>query len=334
MSPARPAQGREARQAHRAARPGARRRLRLDEGRQLAGGAARSRRRSSADVRAHLEAENAYTAAMLAATEPLQATMFEEMKGRIKEDDASVPSPDGPFDYYCRYETGAQHPIHARRPRGGGDGEEVLLDEDAEAKGKAYLPGRRRRPQPRPRPLRLGRGRAGLGGTTASWSRTWRPARCCPSRSRARTGDFAFSPDSRVAVLDLARRERPAGQGLPPARARRAATTCWSMRSRTTASSSASGVTASRRLHRHRRRQPGDQRGAADPGRRSRPPRPCVVEPRTRGRALRPRALGRPLRHPHQRRRRHRLQAGRRRRGRRPGPGALARLGRPPAGPL
>ncbi len=91
-----------------------------------------------ADVKAHLEAENAYTKAMLASTEALQETLFQEMKGRIKEDDASVPSPDGPFDYYWRYETGAQHPIHARRPRGGGD-ETILLDEDADAKGKAYF---------------------------------------------------------------------------------------------------------------------------------------------------------------------------------------------------
>ncbi|HZC17404.1 MAG TPA: S9 family peptidase [Caulobacteraceae bacterium] len=91
-----------------------------------------------ADVKAHLEAENAYTKAMLAATEPLQATMFAEMKGRIKEDDASVPSPDGPWDYYWRYETGAQHPIHARQPRGGGE-ETILVDEDALSKGHAYF---------------------------------------------------------------------------------------------------------------------------------------------------------------------------------------------------
>ena len=90
------------------------------------------------DVKTHLEAENAYTKAMLAATEPLQQAMFAEMKGRIKEDDASVPSPDGPFDYYWRYETGAQHPIHARRPRGGG-AETILVDEDALSKGHAYF---------------------------------------------------------------------------------------------------------------------------------------------------------------------------------------------------
>jgi oligopeptidase B len=89
------------------------------------------------DIRAHLDAENAYTKAMLAGTVELQAQIFEEMKGRIKEDDASVPAPDGPWDYYSRYALGAQHPILARRPRGR-DGEIVLLDVDALAKPHAY----------------------------------------------------------------------------------------------------------------------------------------------------------------------------------------------------
>jgi oligopeptidase B len=91
-----------------------------------------------ADVREHLEAENAYQAAMLACAEPLKARLFEEMKGRIKQDDASVPSPDGPFEYFHRFELGAQHPRHVRRPRGEAGAETVLLDEEAEAAGKAY----------------------------------------------------------------------------------------------------------------------------------------------------------------------------------------------------
>ncbi|WP_395670229.1 S9 family peptidase [Phenylobacterium sp.] len=91
-----------------------------------------------ADIRAHLEAENAYTKAMLADAEALQAELFAEMKGRIKEDDSSVPAPDGPWEYYARYVTGAEHPVHARRLRGGGE-EEVLLDEEAAAKGHAYF---------------------------------------------------------------------------------------------------------------------------------------------------------------------------------------------------
>src|SRR5690349_3634344 len=64
-----------------------------------------------ADVRDHLNAENAYTKAVLAETEALQAALFAEMKGRIKEDDASVPSPDGAYDYYSRYAIGAEHPV-------------------------------------------------------------------------------------------------------------------------------------------------------------------------------------------------------------------------------
>jgi oligopeptidase B len=91
-----------------------------------------------ADIKAHLTAENAYTKAMLADTEPLQAQLFKEMKGRIKEDDASVPQPDGPFEYASRYEIGAQHPRFVRRPRAGGD-EQLLLDVDALSNGKAFF---------------------------------------------------------------------------------------------------------------------------------------------------------------------------------------------------
>ena len=93
-----------------------------------------------AEIRDHLVAENAYLKAVLADTEDIQAALFEEMKARLKTDDSSVPSPDGPFEYFRRYEAGAQHPRHVRRPRGAADGapEEVLLDEAAEAMGKAY----------------------------------------------------------------------------------------------------------------------------------------------------------------------------------------------------
>ena len=92
----------------------------------------------SQDIRAHLDAENIYSSALLAPTELLQARLFEEMKGRLKEDDSSVPTPDGPFDYFSRYALGAQHPLHVRRPRGEEGGEQVLLDEEVEAAGKAF----------------------------------------------------------------------------------------------------------------------------------------------------------------------------------------------------
>jgi oligopeptidase B len=91
-----------------------------------------------ADIRAHLEAENAYTAAMMAPTLALQERIYKEMRGRVKEDDSSVPAPDGAWEYYRRFEMGAQHPIYARRERGGDHPEQVLLDVDAQAKGKAF----------------------------------------------------------------------------------------------------------------------------------------------------------------------------------------------------
>jgi len=89
-------------------------------------------------IRDYLEAENAYTKAALAHTEALQDTLFAEMRGRIKEDDSTVPSPDGPHAYYVRYREGGQHPILCRQPREGGP-EQELLDGDALAAGKAYF---------------------------------------------------------------------------------------------------------------------------------------------------------------------------------------------------
>jgi oligopeptidase B len=89
-------------------------------------------------IRAYLDAENAYTKATLAHTEALQETLFAEMKGRIKEDDSTVPSPDGAYAYYVRYREGGQHPMLCRQSRDGG-GEAVLLDGDAHAAGKAFF---------------------------------------------------------------------------------------------------------------------------------------------------------------------------------------------------
>lgn len=93
-----------------------------------------------ADIRAYLEAENGYTAGTMAPVAELKETLFGEIKGRIKEDDSSVPAPDGRFDYYHRYETGGQHPIYCRRPRDGdAAAEEILLHGDREAEGHPYF---------------------------------------------------------------------------------------------------------------------------------------------------------------------------------------------------
>lgn len=90
------------------------------------------------DIRKHLEAENAYVHAVMADTEELQEVLLDEMRGRIKEDDSSVPSPDGQWAYGVRFVSGGEQPIHFRIPRDGGD-EQILIDGDKEAKGKAYF---------------------------------------------------------------------------------------------------------------------------------------------------------------------------------------------------
>ena len=89
------------------------------------------------EIRAYLEAENAFTQATLSDTLALQDTLFAEMKARIKEDDSSVPAPDGDFEYFTSYVIGGQYPRVCRRPRGGGP-ETVLLDGNREAEGHAY----------------------------------------------------------------------------------------------------------------------------------------------------------------------------------------------------
>jgi oligopeptidase B len=90
------------------------------------------------DIRAYLEAENAYKTAQLADTAALQTRLFDEMKGRIKEDDQSVPTPDGPYVYASAYVKGGQYPLLKRTPREGG-AEELLFDCNALAKDKSYF---------------------------------------------------------------------------------------------------------------------------------------------------------------------------------------------------
>jgi oligopeptidase B len=88
-------------------------------------------------IRAYLEAENAYCDAQLADTRRLQDELFVEMKGRLKENDASVPAPDGPYAYFSRFVAGGQYPLVCRERRGGGN-EAVLIDGNVEARDKAY----------------------------------------------------------------------------------------------------------------------------------------------------------------------------------------------------
>ncbi|QIP03810.1 S9 family peptidase [Bradyrhizobium symbiodeficiens] len=90
------------------------------------------------DIRKYLDEENVYTESLLGHTAGLQKTLVREMRGRIKEDDSSVPSPDGPYAYFRRFREGGQHELFGRMPRDGGDGE-IVLDGDALAKDHKYF---------------------------------------------------------------------------------------------------------------------------------------------------------------------------------------------------
>ncbi len=91
------------------------------------------------EIRAYLEAENTYADAMLADTEALQEQLFQEMKGRLKEDDSSVPMRDGGWAYFQRFQPGQQHPQFCRHPAGDPATVEIMLDGNVEAEGKPYF---------------------------------------------------------------------------------------------------------------------------------------------------------------------------------------------------
>ena len=90
------------------------------------------------DVLAYLKAENAYFDGWKAKHQGLLDTLFEEMKGRIKEDDSSVPIRDGEWMYWWAFTPGAQYRTWWRKPVGGG-ADEILFDEPAESEGKDYF---------------------------------------------------------------------------------------------------------------------------------------------------------------------------------------------------
>ncbi len=110
------------------------------------------RDRDDPAVLAHLEAENAYTAAVLAPLSDRRQALYQEMVARIEETDLSVPVRRGPWWYYHRTIEGKNYPVHCRRPVGPagaaedpptdaapGPDEQVVLDENALAEGHDYL---------------------------------------------------------------------------------------------------------------------------------------------------------------------------------------------------
>lgn len=93
----------------------------------------------TADVLAYLKEENDYTEAGLKHTEELQKQLFEEMKGRIKEDDSSVPVKQNGYWYYTRFEVGQDYAFNCRKKDSMESGEEEILINGPEmAKGKDY----------------------------------------------------------------------------------------------------------------------------------------------------------------------------------------------------
>src|SRR3984957_20012368 len=92
----------------------------------------------NADIRKYLEAEDSYTESLLGHTANLQKRLVKEMRGRIKEDDSSVPSPDGAYAYLRKFSEGGQQEMFGRTPRNGGT-VEIGLEGDALAADHDYF---------------------------------------------------------------------------------------------------------------------------------------------------------------------------------------------------
>src|SRR5215470_11652811 len=89
------------------------------------------REKQNPEVIAHLEAENAYTAAVLKPTAALQEKLYQEMLGRIQQTDLSVPYQLRGYLYFTKTEEGKQYPLHFRRRDTEGAEEKLLLDLNA-----------------------------------------------------------------------------------------------------------------------------------------------------------------------------------------------------------
>jgi len=97
------------------------------------------REKSNPEVKAYLDAENAYTDAVMKPTEGLQEALYKEMVGHIKETDLSVPFPRDGYYYYTRTEQGKQYPTWCRKKSSLDAPEEIVLDLNELAKGEKYL---------------------------------------------------------------------------------------------------------------------------------------------------------------------------------------------------
>jgi len=97
------------------------------------------RERENPEVIAYLKAENDYTAKVMAHTEALRNTLFEEIKGRIKQTDTSVPYKEDDYFYYTRYEESKEYPIYSRKKGSLDSPEEIMLDVNVMAEGYSFF---------------------------------------------------------------------------------------------------------------------------------------------------------------------------------------------------
>ncbi|HSX55494.1 MAG TPA: prolyl oligopeptidase family serine peptidase, partial [Sphingomonas sp.] len=95
--------------------------------------------RKNEEMLAYLKAENAYADAVMAPTKPVQEALYNEIVGRIKQDDSTVPYLDNGYWYYTRFETGGNYPIVARRKGSMDAAEEVILNQPEMAKGANFF---------------------------------------------------------------------------------------------------------------------------------------------------------------------------------------------------
>ncbi len=166
------------------------------------------------DIRAYLEAENAYADAVLGHTAPLQKKLIAEMRGRIKEDDSSVPSPDGPFAYFHKYREGGQHEQIGRQPRDGGDAR-FIIDGDEVAKQSEYFKfgGARHSPD-----HRLEAWSADVRGSEyfTIRIRDWETGTDSADIVEETDGGVVWSADSKSFFYTKLRRQSPPDAGLSP----------------------------------------------------------------------------------------------------------------------
>ena len=198
------------------ARRRARRRLCVAQGRQLAGGHARPSGRSTRRSAPTSRPRTPICEAQLSDTRPLQDELFTEMKGRLKENDSTVPAPDGPFAYSL--ELHRRRSVPARVPHGRATAAPRAFCSTATSRPRARRTGTSATPSTAPT-ISCSPTPATIAGpnSTPSASATSPPARICPIASPTRAGP-RVGQRQQHALLRAARRASPPAPRLPARR--------------------------------------------------------------------------------------------------------------------